>query len=268
MFSLCVTIRGMYHWVCNGIFYPNPRGRYHWVYNNRIFYPNPWCDQTHGPWLRFLQFVALRPGTARPKELVSLTSRCRPIRWGMLCPAHRRLKGKKALILVGSDWVCLRSARLMVVCSLGLISWRQIWPLPGRSHVKFVRNQDHRRRRQYYTYVGVLWKTWLQPNHPMRWCRTGNEMVWDGGSEPLVVPARRALLGVSLGGAPVWPCGGGGGFTEKSVGRRPPCYLPLAFMYNIRTELSFLQCSRPIVGQYRDCIEWSFLRCPRPVVGQ
>ena len=44
----------------------------------------------------------------------------------------------------------------------------------------------------------------------MRWCRTGNEMVWDGGSEPRVVPTRRTLLGVALVRAPVWPCGGGG----------------------------------------------------------
>ena len=62
----------------------------------------------------------------------------------------------------------------------------------------------------------------------MGWCRTdGNEVVWDGGSEPPVVPTRWALLEVALGGAPVWPCGGGVGFTEGSVGRRPPCYLPL-----------------------------------------
>ena len=52
-------------------------------------------------------------------------------------------------------------------------------------------------------------------------------MVWDGGSKPLVVPTRWALLGVALGGAPVWPSSGGVGFTEKSVVRRPPCYLPL-----------------------------------------
>ena len=55
----------------------------------------------------------------------------------------------------------------------------------------------------------------------------GNDMVWDGGSKPLVVPTRWALLGVALGGAPVWPSSGGVGFTEKSVVRRPPCYLPL-----------------------------------------
>ena len=52
-------------------------------------------------------------------------------------------------------------------------------------------------------------------------------MVWDGESEPPVVLTRWALLGVTLGGAPVWPCSGGEGFTEESVGRRPPCYLPL-----------------------------------------
>ena len=44
-------------------------------------------------------------------------------------------------------------------------------------------------------------------------------MVWDGGLEPRVVLTRWALLGVALGGAPVWPSSGGVGFTEKS----PPC---------------------------------------------
>ena len=53
-----------------------------------------------------------------------------------------------------------------------------------------------------------------------RWCGTE-------GSDPLVLVTRWALLGVALGGAPVWPSSGGVGFTEKSVGRRPPCYLPL-----------------------------------------
>ena len=52
-------------------------------------------------------------------------------------------------------------------------------------------------------------------------------MVWNGGSKPLVFPTRWALLGVALGGAPVWPSSGGLGFTEKSVVRRPPYYLPL-----------------------------------------
>ena len=53
----------------------------------------------------------------------------------------------------------------------------------------------------------------------MRW--------YDRESETLVVPTRWALLEVARGGAPVWPCGGGAGFTEESVGGRPPCYLPL-----------------------------------------
>ena len=52
-------------------------------------------------------------------------------------------------------------------------------------------------------------------------------MVWDGGSKPLVVPTSWVLLGVALGEAPVWPSSRGVGFTEKSVVRRPPCYLPL-----------------------------------------
>ena len=65
-------------------------------------------------------------------------------------------------------------------------------------------------------------------NHPMVWCRTeGNEVVWDEGSDPPVVPTRWDLLGVALGGALVWPCGGGAGFTKGSVGRRPSFYLPL-----------------------------------------
>ena len=103
VFSLCVTLRGRYPWVCNGIFYPNPRGRYYWVYTNGIFYPNPCCDQAHGPCLRVLQFLALRPGTARSMEWVSSTSRRQPIRWGMLIPARRTVKGRKAPIVVGSD---------------------------------------------------------------------------------------------------------------------------------------------------------------------
>ena len=45
-------------------------------------------------------------------------------------------------------------------------------------------------------------------------------MVWYRGSEPLVVPARWALLGFGLGGAPVWTYGAGVGFTERIVGRR------------------------------------------------
>ena len=36
-------------------------------------------------------------------------------------------------------------------------------------------------------------KTWWQPNLLMIWCGTeGKEIVWDGGSEPLVVPTRWA----------------------------------------------------------------------------
>ena len=54
----------------------------------------------------------------------------------------------------------------------------------------------------------------------MRWCGTeGNEMVWDGGSDTLVVPKRWALIRVALGGAPVGPCSVGVGFMERSVGR-------------------------------------------------
>ena len=55
-------------------------------------------------------------------------------------------------------------------------------------------------------------------------------MVWYRKLELPVVPTRWAILGVALGGAPVWPCGGGAGLTEESVGRRPLCYL---FTYRI-----------------------------------
>ena len=34
-------------------------------------------------------------------------------------------------------------------------------------------------------------------------------MVWDGGLEPLVVLTRWDILGVALGGDPVWPSSGG-----------------------------------------------------------
>ena len=46
-----------------------------------------------------------------------------------------------------------------------------------------------------------------------------DEMVRDGGSEPLVVPTRWSLLGVVLCGAPVWPCDIGVGFTDRIVVR-------------------------------------------------
>ena len=51
------------------------------------------------------------------------------------------------------------------------------------------------------------------------------EMVWDGGLEPLVVLTRWALLGVALSRAPVWLCGAGVGFTERSVRKAYMCYL-------------------------------------------
>ena len=70
-------------------------------------------------------------------------------------------------------------------------------------------------------------------------------MVWDGGSKPLVVPTRWALLGVALGGAPVWPSSGGVGFTEKSVVRRPPCYLPLEQLRGLQCEILKGVCGLP-----------------------
>ena len=60
-----------------------------------------------------------------------------------------------------------------------------------------------------------------QPNLSLRWCGTEvNAMVWDRGSDTLVEPTRWDLLGVALGRAPVWPCGKGVGFTEKSSRKR------------------------------------------------
>ena len=51
-------------------------------------------------------------------------------------------------------------------------------------------------------------------------------MVWDGESEPPVVLTRWDLLRVFLGGAPVWPCGGGGrlhgGERQKASSVLPP----------------------------------------------
>ena len=88
---------------------------------------------------------------------------------------------------------------------------------------RFVRR--YLRCRTYYTMLGLhrsfVENPWWKPNPPMRWYGTeGNEMVWDGGSEPLVVPTRWDLLRVALGRAPVWPCGTGVGFTESISGRR------------------------------------------------
>ena len=54
----------------------------------------------------------------------------------------------------------------------------------------------------------------------MIWFGTeGNDMVWDGGLEPLVVPTMWDLDVVALGGAPVWPCCAVVGFAKRSVGR-------------------------------------------------
>ena len=64
-------------------------------------------------------------------------------------------------------------------------------------------------------------------------------MVWDGELEPPVFPTRWALLRVALGGAQVWSCGGRAGFTEESVGRCPPCYLPLEHLTLILDKTCF-----------------------------
>ena len=45
-------------------------------------------------------------------------------------------------------------------------------------------------------------------------------MVWDEGSDLLVVLKRWALLGVILGWDQVWMCSKGVGFIKRSVGRR------------------------------------------------
>ena len=55
----------------------------------------------------------------------------------------------------------------------------------------------------------------------MRWCDTEvNDMVWDGGSDPLLVQKSLALLGVVLGWEQLWMCVEGVGFIERSVGTR------------------------------------------------
>ena len=75
VFSLCVTLRG----------------RYHWVYNNEIFYLNPCCDQAHGTCVSVLHLVSLRLGTLRYRQWIV----CRRIvvgtikKWGMSIPVCR-----------------------------------------------------------------------------------------------------------------------------------------------------------------------------------
>ena len=116
---------------------------------------------------------------------------------------------------------------------LGFVYWRTkdglvpegtMLSLPGtRIIIGVFRRCLH--RRTYSAILGLrgcfVEKSWWRPNLLMRWCRTeGTEMVWYRGSEPLVVPARWALLRFGLGGAPVWTCGAWVGFTERIVGRR------------------------------------------------
>ena len=74
-------------------------------------------------------------------------------------------------------------------------------------------------------------------------------MVWDGGSKPLVVLTRWALLRVALSGAPVWPSSGGVGFTENSVVRRPPCYLPLEQLKLEKSLYIFLFVALDLIDQ-------------------
>ena len=61
-------------------------------------------------------------------------------------------------------------------------------------------------------------------------------MVWYRGSEPPVDPTKWDLLGIALGGAPVWTCGAGVHFTKRSVGRRlrvtyKGCYIYIYIMF-------------------------------------
>ena len=121
------------------------------------------CDQSHGPCLHDLHLLSLRQERARCMQMNR-----RPIqRRRMLIPAHGRVKGRKAPIVVGS-W-CL-------VAGLGVLTRRRC-PCPGRSHVE-LSGTDHRqsrqkgclRRKTYFPVLSLrrcLWKPRLQPNHPM-----------------------------------------------------------------------------------------------------
>ena len=80
------------------------------------------------------------------------------------------------------------------------------------------RQKGRLRRKTYFLVLGLyrrLVEIRLHQNHLMGWSRTeGNEMVRDRDLEPTVVPTRWDLPGISLGGAPMWPCSGGADFTE------------------------------------------------------
>ena len=62
-------------------------------------------------------------------------------------------------------------------------------------------------------------------------------MVWYGGLDLCLVQTSWALLGVALGGPPVWPCGVRVGSTEESIGRR----LRVTYGGNVRLEENMLR---------------------------
>ena len=66
VFSLCVTLRGRYHWVCNGILYPNPRGRYHCLSCTRPIWRCPKMVRTGTFWGHVRDMSGTRPGHIRP----------------------------------------------------------------------------------------------------------------------------------------------------------------------------------------------------------
>ena len=164
MFSLCIT------W----------RGGYHWVYI-RFFYPNPWCDQAHGPCLCVLYLVAMRQGKARYRQWIL----CRQIvvgliqRWVMPIPVRGKVKGRKDMIIVESSWVCIRSYQQMV----GF--WADYLDAPKMALSHMAPCRRFLRRRTYYALLGLrkyfVEKPWWQPNLPMRWCGAeDNDMMWNG----------------------------------------------------------------------------------------
>ena len=90
----------------------------------------------------------------------------------------------------------------------------------------------------------------------MRWCGTeGNEVVWNGGLDLLVLPKGWDILGVARGGAPVWPCGGVLGLMERSVGRRL-CVIYEDFFSSTTKKVHYvLSCAWELNGGHEEPFE-------------
>ena len=107
MFSLCIILKGMYHWVYI-----------------EFLYPSPWCDQAHGPCLRVLHLVSLRWGKFRYAMDILLTNpRLANSNMGNVDPFLQEGEGAE-----GSDrcqvWLSLFEQWSASGWFLGVLSWR------------------------------------------------------------------------------------------------------------------------------------------------